>query len=143
MQAGGAQRIHAVEAAIFQLQAHLIHTQTVGNRGVNFQGFFGNAALFVGRHSAQGTHVVQTVSELDQYHAQVIGHGQGHLLKVFGLFFGVGFKFDLGQLGYAVHQIRHRIAKLAGDCFFTDAGIFNHVVQHGRHQALMIHVHGR
>lgn len=55
----------------------------------------------------------------------------------------MGFKFDLGQLADAIHQVSHRIAKLPGDSLLADAGIFNDIVQHGRHQTLMVHMHVR
>ena len=113
----------------------------MGNGGVNLEGFFGNAAFFVGWHSAKGTHIVQAIGQFDQNNPQVIGHGQCHFLEVFGLLFGLRLKFDLGELAHAVHQLGNRVAKLLGDGFFSNTGVFNYIVQHRGHQALMVHMH--
>jgi hypothetical protein len=40
-------------------------------------------------------HVVQAVRELDQDHADVLGHGEDHLAEVLGLLFLRGLEGDL------------------------------------------------
>ena len=137
----GAHRVHGFEAQVFELDAHAVHAQAVGNWRVDFQGFLGDApALFAGQH-LQGAHVVQTIGQLDQDHADVAGHGHGHLLEVFRLRLGLGFEVHLGQFADPVDQLGHGFAKLGVQCFLGDAGVFDHVMQHRSHQALMVHVH--
>lgn len=68
-------------------------------------------------------------------------HGHGHFLEVLGLGLGLGLEVHLGQLADPVDQFGHGFAKLRLQRFLGDAGVFDHVVQHGRHQALMVHVH--
>ncbi len=76
---------------------------------------------------------MQPVGKLYQNDANVLGHGQSHLLEVLCLFLRLGFKFELGQLADAVHQFRHRFTELLGEGFFGDGGVFDNIVQHGGH----------
>src|SRR5690554_441858 len=134
----GAHRIQRGKAQVFQLGRNRMHTQAVGNRGVDIEGFSGDAlALFI-RHGAQRAHVMQAVCQLYQDHPDVLGHGQGHFLEVLGLGFSPGAELDLGQLGYAIYQFGDVFPELLAQSIFRDTGIFDNVVQHGRHQALMV-----
>lgn len=84
---------------------------------------------------------MQAVREFDQDHANVAGHGHGHLLEVFGLGFGLGLEVHLGQFADPVDQFGHGLTELRLQRFLGDTGVFDHVMQHRRHQALMVHVH--
>ena len=133
--------MHGLEAQVFELHAHVVHAQPVGDGRVDFQGFLGDAPALLVRHGIEGAHIVQAVGELDQNHADVAGHGHGHLLEILGLRLGLGFEVHLGQFADPVDQFGHGFAELRVERFLGDAGVFDHVVQHGGHQALMIHVH--
>ena len=84
---------------------------------------------------------MQPVGQLDQDHPNVSGHGHGHLLEVFRLGFGLGLEVHLGQLADPIDQLGHGFAKLRTERFLGNAGVFDHVMQHRGHQALMVHVH--
>jgi hypothetical protein len=84
---------------------------------------------------------VQAVGQLHQDDADVLGHGQGHLLEVLGLHFRVAAEGDLVELADAVDHLRNGIAELAFDGGLADAGVLDDVVQHGCHQTLRVHVH--
>ena len=136
-----AHRVHRLETEVFEFDTNAVHTQPIGDGCVDFQGFLGNpSAFFAGQHF-EGTHVVQTVSQLHQDHADVACHGHGHLLEVFCLGFGLGFEVHLRQLADAIDQVGHGFAELRYQRFLGNTGVFNHVMQHGRHQALMVHMH--
>ncbi|MNZ86951.1 hypothetical protein D3C78_1057960 [compost metagenome] len=45
--ARGAHRVHGLETQVFEFHAHTVHPQTVGDGGVDFQGFFGDAPAFL------------------------------------------------------------------------------------------------
>ncbi len=137
----GPHGVIGLEGQIFQFDLQITHAQTGRDGRVDVEGFTRDAALLVGTHRAQGTHVVQTIGELDQDDADILGHRQHHLLKIFRLGLGLGFKLQMGQFGDAIDNIGHRSAKLPFDAGVVDFGIFDHVMQHGRHQALMVHVH--
>ncbi len=134
-------RVHGLEAEVFEFDTNGVHAQPVGDGGVDFQGFFGDApAFFAGQHF-QRAHVVQPVGQLDQDHPDIAGHGHGHLLEVFRLGFGFGFEVHLGQFADPVDQFGHGFAKLRAERFLGNTGVFDHVMQHRSHQALMVHVH--
>ena len=84
---------------------------------------------------------MQAVGQLDQDHADIARHGHGHLLEVLGLGFGLGLEVHLGQFADPIDQFGHGLAKLGAERFLGDPGIFDHVMQHRGHQALMVHVH--
>ena len=133
--------MHGFKAEIFHFDTDAVETQPVRNRRIDVQGFTGNAAALVGAQRPKCPHVMQTVSELDQNHANVFRHGHGHLLEIFGLLLLFVFKMDVRQFGDTIHQIRHHIAKLGGQRRLGNACVLDHIVQHGRHQALVIQVH--
>ncbi|MNU84592.1 hypothetical protein D3C71_743150 [compost metagenome] len=133
--------MHGLEAKVFEFYADGVHAQPVGDGRIDFQGFLGDAsAFFTGQHF-QGAHVVQAVGQLDQDHANVACHGHGHFLEVFGLGFGLGLEVHLGQFADPVDQFGHGFAELRLQRFLGNTGVFDHVMQHGGHQALMVHVH--
>src|SRR5450830_568185 len=137
----GTHRVHGLEAEVFEFDADRMHAQPVGDGGVDLKGFLGDApAFFAGQHF-KGAHVVQAVGELDRDHANIAGHGHGHLLEVFRLGFGLGLEIHLGQFADPVDQFGHGFTKLRLQRFLGDPGVFDHVMEHGRHQALMVHVH--
>src|SRR5690606_30032978 len=137
----GAHRVHGLEAEVLEFHTHVVHAQAVGDGRVDFQGFLGDAPALLRRHGIEGAHVVQAVGQLDQDHADVAGHGHGDLLEVLGLRLGLVLELHLGQLADPVDQFGDGLAELGGERLLGDAGVLDDVVQHGRHQALMVHVH--
>ena len=134
-------RTDGAKTQILEFRIHAVDAQPLGNGGIDFQGFLGNAAAFFGVKGTQSPHVVQAVGQLDQNDANVTGHGHGHFLEVFCLGFGLGDKLHLCQLADTIDHLGHTFAELCGQCLFGNAGILDHVVQHGGHQALVVHVH--
>ena len=59
--------------------------QTVRQGRKNLERFPRDALLLFRLHRAQGSHVVQTVRELDDDDPDVSGHGNQHLAQVLGL----------------------------------------------------------
>jgi hypothetical protein len=84
----------------------------VRQRSVDVLRLAGDGLLAVGLQVLQGAHVVQPVGQLDEHHAHIGNHGQQHLAHVFGLaVFAVG-KLDLVDLGDALDDVGHLLAKL-------------------------------
>jgi len=133
--------VHGFKAKVFEFDTNGVHAQPVGDGRIDFQGFLGDASAFFAGQHFQRAHVVQPVSQLDQDHPNVSGHGHGHLLEVFRLGFGLGLEVHLGQLADPIDQFGHGFAKLRTERFLGNAGVFDHVMQHRGHQALMVHVH--
>ncbi|KPW26109.1 Uncharacterized protein ALO83_04869 [Pseudomonas cannabina pv. alisalensis] len=137
----GAHRVHGLEAEVFEFDTHVVHAQPVGDGRVDFEGFLGDAATLLAGQNLQRAHVVQPVGELDQDHANIARHGHGHLLEVFRLSFGFGLEIHLGQFADPVDQFCDGFTKLRTERFLGNTGVFDDVMQHRSHQALMVHVH--
>ena len=73
------------EGEVLELLAHLLHAHAAGERRVDVEGLLGDALALVGRHEAERAHVVQSVGELDQQHAHVVGDREQELAEVLGL----------------------------------------------------------
>ena len=89
----------------------------------------GDFLLAVGRQMLQGAHVMQAVGQLDEHHADVIHHRQHHLAQVFGLLFFAGGEVDGADLGDALDDVRHLLAKFFADIDDRHRGIFHRIMQ--------------
>ncbi|RMT54308.1 hypothetical protein ALP46_05441 [Pseudomonas amygdali pv. myricae] len=137
----GAHRVHRLEAQVLEFDTHTVHAQPIGDGRIDFEGFLGDAPTLFARQDFQRAHVVQAVGELDQNDANVARHGHRHFLEVFRLCFGLGLEVHLGQFADPVDQFRDSLAKLRAERFLGNPGVFDDVMQHRSHQALMVHVH--
>src|SRR6266850_1279952 len=70
---------------IFQLTAELTHSQAVCDGRENLHGLFGDPFSLFRVQVLKSTHVVKTVSKLDEDNSYVVHHGKQHLAYVFGL----------------------------------------------------------
>ena len=83
-----AQRIHGGKAEVFKFESNIIDTQTLGNRRINVECFASDTSAFGRGQNPEGAHIVQSVGELYQNHANISRHGQGHFLETFCLLMG-------------------------------------------------------
>ena len=74
-----------LETEIFQFRLDLIQSQTIGEGCIDIERFTCNLILFVGRLGIQSTHIVQTVADLDEDHADIVAHRQQQFLEVLSL----------------------------------------------------------
>ena len=136
---GVAHRVQIMQAAILQLLLDVQDAKAVGDGGVHLHGFASLIAALLLRPSVAGAHIVQPVAQLDDHHTHVPAHSQQHLAQVLGLqFFNIG-ELDLGQLGHAVHQQRHFLAKGGFQVVQRGGGILHYVMQQGGGDALGVH----
>ena len=64
-----------LEGQIFKLFLDVMHTDALGKRGINLKRFSSDPhTLFRLGDIMQRPHVVQSVGQLDQQHANVFGH---------------------------------------------------------------------
>ena len=61
-----------------------------------------------------GFHVMQSVSNFYQNHADIARHCHNHLTKIFGLCLRPTFKFNLGKLGHTIDQVRDFLRAFGG-----------------------------
>ena len=136
-------RVEILQGEIFQLPLGALHAQPVRDGGVDLHGFQRLAALLLGRLIVHGAHVVETVGDLDEDHADVLGHGQKHLAQVLHLLVFLAGVLDAGQLGDAFHDVGNGRTELPGDILVGETGILNHVVQERRDNAVFVKAHVR
>ncbi len=136
-----AHRVGVAEGQVLKLAAHLAHAQPVRQRSVDVQRLARNRLLPLGFQVLQRTHVVQPVGQLDQHHANVTHHGQQHLAHVLGLaIFAVG-KLDFVDLGYALDDVRHLVAKFLSNLLVGGRRIFDGIMQQRRSHGGRIQLH--
>ena len=94
-----------VVSEILELTPDLAHTETVGERRIDFYGLSRNGFAAVGREVRKRPHVVEPVGKLDHDDPDVVGHGKKHLAEILGLLcFFVG-ELDLTDLGYYIDDV--------------------------------------
>jgi hypothetical protein len=82
--------------------------------------------------------VVQSVGELDQDHAGVLGHRDDQLAIVLGLRLLAGLEVDTCQLGDALHELRDLVAELVAHVVDLGVGVLDDVVQQGGGNRLVV-----
>ena len=122
--------------AVFEFPFELADTEAVRQRDIDFHRLAGDALLFFGFGDVDGAHVVQAVGQFDQHNTRVIGHRDEHFAVVFGLGFFFGSDLELRQFGDAVYQGCHIGPKQAFDLLIANAGVFDDIMQQGRHDGL-------
>ena len=76
--------LQVAERQVLELPLDLPDAQPIGQRRVDLHRLLGDAPLLVGRQILERPHVVQAIGQLDEHHADVLGHGQEHLAHVLG-----------------------------------------------------------
>ena len=139
--AGG---IQIAQGQILQFPLGLLHAQPVRDGGVDLHGLQRLGALLVRRLIVHGAHVVETVCDLDEDHADVLGHGHEHLAQVLHLLVFLAGVLHPGELGDALHDIRHGGTEGMGYVRMGEGGVLNDVVQQGGADGVFIQaqVHG-
>ena len=84
---------------------------------------------------------MQPVGDLHENNPQVLRHRHGHLLEVLRLRFCAAREGHLVELAHAIHKLGDAAAELRFDCGFGNAGVFDDIVKHRRHETLRIHMH--
>ena len=123
-------RVQRTEAQILQFGLHQIHAQPLRDRRVDLQRLAGDAGARLGALRAQRAHVVQTVGEFDQDHAQVARHRQHHLAETFRGGFLAILELQLVQLGDAFDQFGDGHAEIGRDRIARQRRVFDGVVEH-------------
>ena len=95
---------------------------------VDFEGFLCDAFALIRAHRLHGREVVQSICQFDEDNAHIVGHGEQHFTKAFGLLRLFAVKMQLVQFGQTIDQIGHRRAELIGQRDFVNAAIFQNVV---------------
>jgi len=108
-----------------------MHAHAAGERGIDVERLFRHAAARRLRHVMQGAHVVQTIGELDQQHAHVVGDREQELAQVLRLLRLLSHQIEFLQLGEALDQTADLRAEQAVDLRPRRFGVLDRVVQEG------------
>ena len=101
-----AHRVQDLQRPVLQLPLDPLHTQPVGQGGVDLHGLHGDVPLLLLPLELDGAHIVQAVGQLDHDDPDVLRHGDEHLAQVLHLLLflgGITGVLHLSQLGDAVH----------------------------------------
>ena len=77
--------IDHAKGEVFQLLAHPLHPHTACKRRVDIHCLARFLQLLFGAHMADGAHIVQSVGQFHEDHAQILGHGHEQFAKVLSL----------------------------------------------------------
>ena len=69
------------ERKIFEFCFDAIQAQSVCQRREDVERLPHNFILSGGQHGGEGAHIVETVGNLDQNHADIVAHGEQNLLE--------------------------------------------------------------
>ena len=127
---GKAHRLQLAEGQRLHFAHVLIHADPLGQRRVDIHRLARDQLAFLRRlDEVQRAHVVQPVGQLDQQHADILGHGEQELAQVFGRAFILGHGLDLGKLGHPVDQPRDLGAEMRLDILDRRQRVLDRVVQ--------------
>ena len=130
--------VEILEGQILQLPLGALHAETVRDGGVDLHGLQRLGFLLLRRLVGHGTHVVESVGDLDEHHTDVLRHRKEHLAQVLRLLVLLAGVLHPRQLGDALHDIRHSGAELPGDVRVGEAGVLDHVVQQRRDDGVLV-----
>ena len=128
------------EGQVLEFPLDRAHAQTVGQGRVYVHGLAGLKQATVLAKGRQRTHVMQAVGKLDDNDADVLGHGKEHLAQREGLLLVHAVDFDVGELGHAIDELGHRIAKQAGNIGKRGLGILDGIVQQRGAHHIAVHL---
>ncbi len=124
--------IEVEEGQVLELPLDGADAQAVGQRGVDVHRLTRLVDLAVGRDGRKGPHVVQTVGQLHDHDADVLGHREEHLAEVESLLLVHRLHVDGGELGDAIDDLGHALAEALAHLVESRRGVLHCVVQKGR-----------
>ena len=141
MQHGIAIRVEISEAQIFKRDFHVIDAKPISNRCIDFQCFTGDARLFFPRHRAKRFHVVHSVCQFDQDHANVLDHSQHHFAETLGLRLGPVGEMHLVQFADGINQRGYFRSELVFQLRNSNVRVFDNVVENRSDDCLRVEMH--
>ena len=123
--------VEVFEGKVLQLPLHALHTEPVGDGGVDLHRLERLLTLLVGGLILHRAHIVRAVGDLDEDDADVLGHGHEHLAQIFHLLLFLARVMDARELGDALDQIGDGGGEALGDVVVGRVGVLDAVVQEG------------
>ena len=123
--------VQVFEGQVLQFPLDALHTQPVGDGGVDLHGLQRLLLLLLRRLVLHGPHVVEPVGDFDEDHPDVLAHGNEHLPQVLHLLVFFGGVLDAGQLADALHQVGDGGGEEFGHLLVGGGGVLDDVVEEG------------
>src|SRR3984893_17284534 len=136
-------RVQMTECEIFQLAAELTHSQAVRDGRENLHGLFSNPFSLFRAEVLESTHIVKTVSQLDEDDSYVVHHGKQHLAYVFGLLLFARNITDLRYLGEPINEMRDFFSEVLADGIEVHQRVFHDIVKKSGSNRHLVELHIR
>ena len=134
-------RFEFAESEQLHLTHEIIHADPLGERRVDIHRLLGDAPpLFGLGDEMQRPHIVQTVGQLHQQHADIVRHRQKEFAQILRRAFVFRLRFDLGELRHAIDQPRNILAERFLDLLIGDQRVLDRVVQQRSHDRLIVEI---
>ena len=130
-------RVEGLEGAVLQLPLDRVHSQAVSKGRVDLQGLLGLTSGILGGDVLPGASIVETIAELDDQHADVLGHRDDHLahgLRLSGL-----SVLEPVELGDTVNEQGDLVTEVRAQALEGVVGVLHGVVQDGSGEGLGRH----
>ena len=131
-------RMQRLEGEVLELPLERVDAEAVSERRVDLERLARLLHLLLLAEVLDRAQVVQTVGELDQDHADVLGHRHDQLAVVLRLRVLAALELDAGQLRDALDELRDLVAELRPDLLDLGAGVLDDVVQQGGRQRRLV-----
>ena len=122
-------RVQRLEREVLELPLEGVDTEPVRERRVDLERLARLLHLLLLAEVLDRAQVVEAVGELDQDHADVLGHRDDQLPVVLGLGVLAALELDPGQLGDAVDELGDLVAELVLDRLQVGVGVLDDVVE--------------
>ena len=109
------------------------------DRSIHVHGFQCDATLFFRREEFQCPHIVNAVCQLDDHHANVMGHCQQDFPNIFCLLLLFVKYGNSVQLGHTVHQHCHVLPEFLANIVQRIIRILYYIVQQSHTNSIGIH----
>src|SRR5579864_704023 len=131
-------RVQRLEREILELPLDRVDAEPVRERRVDLERLLRLHDLLLLAQVLDRAHVVQPVRELDQDHADVLGHRDDHLAVVLGLRLLTALELDPRQLRNAFDEPRDLFAELGADILDRHLRVLDDVVQERGGKRLLV-----
>ena len=131
--------VQRLEREVLELPLEGVDTEAVRERRVDLERLARLLHLLLLAEVLDRAEVVEAVGELDQDHADVLGHRDDQLPVVLGLGVLAALELDPRQLGDAVDELGDLVAELVLDRLQVGVGVLDDVVEERGRDRRLVH----